>query len=79
MVAAQKKHDVAVPRPVDTRAADAKRDPMGAFIGFEVQLVLEFCDHGSLRSQLDAKTFIDPLTGEPHFQAVLEVSEAPDQ
>ncbi|GAX77879.1 hypothetical protein CEUSTIGMA_g5321.t1 [Chlamydomonas eustigma] len=42
--------------------------------GFEVQLVLEYCQHGSLRSLLDSGAFVDADSGRLNRLAVLEVA-----
>ncbi|WIA33783.1 hypothetical protein OEZ86_006896 [Tetradesmus obliquus] len=50
-------------------AGDAEHKPV--LVGWELRLVMEFCDAGSLRTALDHKLLIDRTTGLPALECVL--------
>ncbi|KAF8060070.1 AMSH1 [Scenedesmus sp. PABB004] len=54
----------------DGSGGDASR-PGPVLVGWELRLVMEFCDAGSLRTALDHKLVIDRTTGLPALECVL--------
>ncbi|GAX83025.1 hypothetical protein CEUSTIGMA_g10452.t1 [Chlamydomonas eustigma] len=59
---------------------DAQQDPsipragVNPYNGFEVQLVLEYCNFGCLQRALRKGVFLDSSTGQPNYTAVLEMA-----
>lgn len=61
------------PTKSDGPAAMGLLSPRGDISGFEVQLILELCDRGSLRHALDAQVF-HKASGQLDYMAILETA-----
>lgn len=61
------------PTKSDGPAALELLSPRGDISGFEVQLILELCDRGSLRHALDAQVF-HKASGQLDYLAILETA-----